>query len=265
MSSAVNQTVRYAMPLFLACALASCSGGVGSPEQAVRKMVRAHGGDKQVARLQTFVGKGFIKDLSSRTVAESFAFDIYRKGPLYKHKITKAPRGTITNVLVLYYDGTTCRQWMNGAGIVEMPPLEVGILRYRFPNVLQWAQEPGRAGELLPADKSESVVRVRYKDGTSVLTLALDKKSWLLSGVEVRDLSDSTFVFNETYEHYFDLDGNPFPASFKATLKSSPYYEFILPTVELKAELPDSLFRVTAQDTSAFVKPAAAEQPSPKR
>jgi hypothetical protein len=228
-------------------------------------MVHAYGGPKSVARLQTFVGKGFIKDISARAVVESFAFDMYRKGQLYKHKITKAPRGTITDVIVLHYDGTKSYQWISGKGMMEIPPLELGVLRYRFPNVLQWVQEPGRTGELLPAEKKEGVTRLLYKDGTSEVTLTLDRRSWLLSSVEVTDSSDSTFVYREMYDHYFDLGGIPFPAEFKATLKALPYYEWLLPTVELRADLPDSLFRVTAEDTAAFAKKKEVEQPSGAR
>ena len=265
MRSAVNQRLRNAAPLVLVCAIISCSGSAGSPDKAVRKMVHAYGGPGKVARLQTFVGKGFIKDVSARTVVESFTFDMYRKGQLYKHKITKAPRGTITDVILTYYDGKKSYQWISGKGLRETAPMELGVLQYRFPAILQWVQAPGRAGELLPPGKYQDGVRVRYKDGTTELTLTIDKKSWLLSSVEVKDSSDSIFVYREMYDHYFDLGGIPFPAEFRATVKSLPYYQWLIPTVELKADLPDSLFRVTAEDTAAFAKPKAVEQPAGAR
>jgi hypothetical protein len=264
MRRTMSRSLIPAAALVAALAIVSCSGVPKSPAQAIRKMVHAHGGRKNVSRVQTFVARGFIKDLSDNVVVESFAFDMYRKGEFYKHVITRAPRGTVTQVIVMYYDGKNNYQWINGKGLREVAPMEVGVLRYRFPMVLEWLRSSGLTGELLPYNKKEGLVELRYKDGNDVVTVMLDGKSGLLSGVEVRDLADSTFMYREVYEEYFDLGDIRFPSRFKATLKNLPYYEFLVPTVELKTDIPDSLFRVTAEDTAAFVKPVETKEPQRK-
>ncbi len=265
--SVFNRKTGYAVSALLALAIVSCSGGAGSPEKAVKKMVHAYGGNKKISDLQSFVAKGFSKSISEDdVVVESYAFDMYRKGQLYKHKVTKAPRGKITNTIVMYYDGKKNYQWVNGMGFREIPPMEMEFLAYRFPLVLQWVQSPGRTGEMLPVDKKEGVIRLRYKDGSVLVTLALDKKTRLLSGIEVEGSADSSSSdYREMYDHYFDLDGIPFPAEFRATRKGRPDYSFIVSDVELKPDLADSLFRVTGEDTAAFAKPKDAGKPSAAR
>ena len=112
-----------------------------------------------MARLQSFAAKGFIKDMSSETVAKSYAFDIYRRGNLYKHKVMAAPAGKLTDVIVLYFDGTTSHEWLKGKGVHTIPSMELGLLKYRFPDCIQWAQTAGRTGEILPVKKGDTVVR----------------------------------------------------------------------------------------------------------
>jgi hypothetical protein len=250
--------------VMLALAIPSCSGVPGSPEGVAKKMLRAHGGKKNAARLQSFAAKGFIKDLSSETVAKSYAFDIYRKGLLYKHKVMAAPTGKLTDVIVMYFDGTTSHEWLRGAGVHTIPSMELGLLKYRFPDCIQWVQS-ARAGTMIPVKKGDKTVRVRYTDGPEAITIALDKKSWLLSEVEVRSLNDTAAVFTESYDHYTDVAGVPFPQEFKATFRGAPYYEYMLSVIDLDAVMPDSLFRVTSEDTTGLASPAKPEaQASPK-
>ncbi len=246
----------------LALAFVACSGVPSSPEGVAKKMLRAHGGAENAARLRSYAAKGFIKDMSSDAVVRNFAFDIYRKGELYKHKVMSAPAGKLTDVIVLCFDGTTSREWLKGRGIQEVPAMELGLLKYRFPDCIQWAQT-APAGETLPVAKRDSVVRVRYIDGPNVVTLAVDRKTWLLSGVEVRSSADSVAGFAENYDHYTDLKGIPFPQEFKATFRGAPYYEYLLSVIDLDAVMPDSIFRVTNEDTIGVTGAGAAEAQAP--
>jgi hypothetical protein len=264
--NALKPALRFGGAALLALAFVSCSGVPSSPEGAAKKMLRAYGGEKNVKRLQSFVARGFIKDLSSETVAKSYAFDVYRKGNLYKHRVMAAPVGKLTDVIVLYYDGTASHEWLKGKGVHEIPPMELGLLKYRFPDCIQWAQDGGRAGEILPVKKGDTVVRVRYTDGSEVAVIAMDRKSWLLSSVEVTNVTDTSAVFTESYDHYTDAAGVPFPQEFKATFKGAQYYEYLLSVIDLDADLPDSLFRVTNEDTIGLSGPAKEDpQAAPKQ
>ena len=262
----MNSMLASAAAVAMALVIAACSRVPASPEGAAKKMLRAYGGSEKMARLGSFAGKGFIKDWSSTVEARSFPFDVYRKGMLYKHKIMSAQRGTLTDVIVVYYDGTTSRAWVRGKGVRAVPAMELDLLKYRFPGVIQWVQGSDRRGEMLPVAKGEAVVRLRFRDGDDAVTLALDRKSWLLSSVEVSSSKDSSAVFLESYDHYTEVDGIPFPQEFKAGYGGDRPYEYILVSIELGADLPDSLFRVTAADTMALAKPPAVEkQAAPKR
>ena len=55
-----------------------------------------------------------------------------------------------------------------------------------------------------------------------MVTIALDRKSWLLSGVEIENVNDTAAVFTESYDHYTDIAGIPFPQEFKATFRGAP-------------------------------------------
>jgi hypothetical protein len=114
--------------------------------------------------------------------------------------------------------------------------------------------------------KGDKVVRIQYTDGPEVVTIALDRKSWLLSGVEIKNVTDTAAVFIESYDHYTDIGGIPFPQEFKATFRGGPYYEYLLSAIDLDADMPDTLFRVTNEDTIGLFGPVKVEpQAAPKR
>jgi outer membrane lipoprotein-sorting protein len=248
--------------ILAAVAIVSCSGVPSSPAGVAKKMLRAHGGSEKIARLQSYVGKGFIKDLNSEVVARSFAYDVYRKGRLFKQKIMSAPGGKLSSVIVMYFDGATSRRWESGGRTVTVPTMDLGVLKYRFPEVIQWAQGADRKGERLSVEKGENVVRLRYEEGDDVVTLAIDRKNWLLAGVEITSLKDTSFAFSEAYDHYTDIEGIPFPQEFKGTYKGKVYYDYMLSKIELRSDLPDSLFRVTAEDSAGIARPAVREVPA---
>jgi hypothetical protein len=222
-------------------------------------MVQAYGGPAGIARLQSFVGKGFIKELS-QNIAASNAFDLYVKGPLYKHTVYRAPGGKLTDVIILFYDGRESHEWMKGKGLKQVPTMELSFSKYRFPRVLEWVRDAKLKGEIIPPKKNDRELRVRYADGDVVVTLALDRKSWLLDGVDLASTSDTSFAYSETYADYWKVDGIPFPQTFKASYKGKPYFDYVLPSVEVGAQLSDSLFTVTEADT---VEVTAAPAPPP--
>jgi len=261
----MNSPLVWIAAFALALSIVACSGPPSNPESAARKMLRAYGGPTKVARLNSFSGKGFIKDWSSETVARSYAFDIYRKGPMYKHKIMAAPSGMLTDVIVVYFDGTAGYAWKSGKGKTSIPAEELGFLKYRFPSVIQWVQGTPGTGEVLPSTKGEDSIRVRYRDGDIAVTLTLDGKSWLLSGVEVKSAQDSSAAFVESYSHYTEVDGIPFPQKFKAQYLGNRYYEYVLVRIDLEADLPDSLLRVNAADSAGIERPKLEKQQPSKR
>jgi hypothetical protein len=261
----MNSSLAGIAAFALALSIAACSDLPSSPESAAAKMLRAYGGPAGTARLGTFSGKGFIKDWSSETVARSFAFDIYRKGPLYKHKIMAAPGGALTDVIVVCFDGAASYAWTSSKGRSSIPAEELDLLKYRFPNVLQWIQEAPRTGEVLPSAKGQDSVRVRYRDGDRTVTLTLDRKSWLLSGIEVKNTQDSSAAFVESYDHYTEVQGIPFPQKFKAQYFGNQYYEYVLVRIDLESDLPDSLLRLNAADTVGIERPKLAKQPPASR
>jgi hypothetical protein len=243
-------------------AVAACAGGVGNPEAMIKKMVKAYGGPGKVHRLQTFVGKGFIKE-PSQAIASSNAFDLYMKGPLYKHKVYRAPGGKLSDVIILCFDGRESHEWMKGRGLKQVPTMELAFSKYRFPAVLEWAQSASLKGEILPSGKRDRDVRVRYRDGDVSVTLDIDRKSRLLNGVELGSASDTSFSYVEAYGNYWNVDGIPFPGTFKASFKGQPYFDYVFPFVELGAQLPDSLFKVTEADTAAITAASKAAPPEP--
>ncbi len=228
---------------------ASCSQTPRDPERIVRKLVHAHGGRGKIERLQTFTGKGFIKDLSDTVVVKSNAFDVYRSRERYKHLILRTAGGRLGDVIALCRNAEGTWTWRTRGGLMRVSPMELELIRYRFPMVLSWVQEKGRSPELLAGEASDRDLRVRYRVDDVELTLAVDRKTWLLDGVEIRTSADTTFLFAERYDAYMDLDGIPFPQRNTATYRDMPLYEYVLSNVELRSDLPDSLFTLTGADT----------------
>ncbi len=238
----------------VAVVLVSCSEEPRNPRGVVRNMVHAHGGPHAIERLRNFAGKGFIRDLSDTVVAKSFPFDVYRSGLRYKHRLMRAPGGAISDIIVLCHDGEETFEWTNRGGRRDVPPMEIGALQYRFPMVLSWVREEGRSPELLPHASADREIRLRYAEGDLILTIAVDRRSWLLGGVEIRSAADTAFQYEEHYGAYMDLEGIPFPERFTASYRNEPLYDYLLSVVELRGEMPDSLFAITGADTAAFAR-----------
>lgn len=246
--------VRLFVVLALACAIAACGGKLKTPQDAFKKMVKAYGGPQKITLLQSYTGNGFIKSPESPTAVSS-AFDIYLRGPFYKHRIAVAPEGTLIDMKILYNNETGSWEWSKHVGLKQVPQRDLAFWRYRFPAVLQWAQTPGLQGEIRPIQKVDTEIRVRMSAGDTVVTLDLDRVKFLLNGVEITSKKDSTFFYEERYLKYWKVDNIPFPSIFQATLNGKSYFEFVLVRVDLGAP-PDSVFKVVGQDTVDIVTEA---------
>lgn len=227
----------------------SCSGAPRDPGRIARKLVRAHGGPRKVERIQTFTGKGFIRDLGDATVASSNAFDIYRSGERYKHRLLRPEGNTFGDAIVMCINAEGTWEWRKGEGLRKTSPMEFLRPRYRFPAMLSWIQEKGRFPELLGSRAKDGGYRLRYRDGDFLLTVTVNHETWLLDAVEVQSAGDTTLSFSERYGAYTDLDGIPFPQRFAGSYRGQPLYEYLLSVVELQGELPDSVFTITNADT----------------
>lgn len=251
---------RYLMLIFPIIVIASCSGMVDKPEDAVKKTVRAYGGPQKVELLRNYLGKGFMKDLTSTSVAKSHPLDVYQKGRLFKSSLYRLYQGKLTDVMVLYYDGHTSYQWMNKQGRREITGLGIELVDYKFPLVLTWIQEPGRTGEILPGD-DEHTCRLQYQHENDLITLTLDTKSWLLKEVEIVRGLEYNAVYNEAYDNYREVDGIPFPSRFTGKFLGKVTYEFLISLIEIDVDLPDSLFQVTVDDTLGLAKSSREARP----
>ncbi|MCK4237040.1 MAG: hypothetical protein KAX38_07955 [Candidatus Krumholzibacteria bacterium] len=255
----------YLILILAVCFLFSCSGRVDRPEVAVKKMICAYGGAEKIDFLTNYVGKGFMKNLSSKSVVSHYPFDLYQKDHLFKNRFVKVTRGKVTDIRVTVFDGREAYQWQYGEGKKDVPMWEFAILKYRFPLVLKWLRDSRAKGEIITDAGVEGVCRMRYLDGDDIVTFSLDDKSWLLKEVEIQSATDSAFVYSEAYSDYRDMDGIPFPNRFTGTFKGQPYYEYFIPVIEYGVDLPDSLFKVTAEDTAEiFLQALTGEPASPK-
>jgi hypothetical protein len=245
--------------LVLALAIALGCGGVKTPQDVFKKMVKAYGGSAKIELMQAYSGNGFIKAMESPT-AVSNAFDIYIDGPFYKHRIALAPEGTLIDENILYHNMTGTWQWTKHTGLKQVPALDLAFWRYRFPAVLKWIETPGLKGDVRPFTKVDTEYRVRMSAGDTTVTLDVDRVKWLLNGVEITLKNDSSFFYEERYERYWKVDNIPFPSTWVATLNGKPYFEYTLSRIDLGAP-PDSVFGIVGQDTSDIQTeaPPAAE------
>lgn len=235
-----------------------CLGRVDRPEVVAKRMVGAYGGPDKARLLSTFKGLGFMKNLSTTSVAENFPYDVYQKGPLYKSKITVIKQSQVTGVRINIFDGRERYIYEYGKGKRSAPAWEFDFVKYKFPFVLEWIQNPGDEGTVVHSDTLDAYL-LRYVIDDDIVTFTIDEASWLLEKVEVGSVADSTFAFSESYSDYREVDGVPFPNRFEGSFKGRKYYEFFISAIEYGIELSDSFFKVMEKDTSwaAGLAPAA--------
>ncbi len=234
--------------------LVSCSTKVKDPESAIDRMVKAYGGPDRVKFISTYSGKGFMRKLPIVHVAESYAFDIYQKEALFKSVVMNVKSGMLTDVRIHVTNSDESFQWSYSEGRKPVPQWQSDLFKYRFPYVFAWLRETS-GGELLEAGDDEAVCRVRYTNNDDIITLVIDKKSWLLKETVVESVSDSAFVSRDVYSDYRKVDGIFFPARFTGYMRGKYYYEYYLTKVEFGIEIPDDIFAVTAADTAKIYIP----------
>jgi hypothetical protein len=252
-----SSTARLQCAIAVLCVICmfSCSNDVDDASDVVERMIEAHGGPDKIELVQSYVGRGFMKNLMSTTVAQSDPFDIYRNGPLFKNRIVKLRAGRVTDVGLTIFDGREGYQWQYSTGRSPVASWQFEIMRYFFPQVLVWAQQPDLAGELVTGEHEYYIERVRYVSGDNVVTIGVDTRTWLLKEVQITSVSDTVFAFSERYGDYRDVDGVPFPNRFTGKYRGNLYYEYLIPVIDYDVELPDSLFAVTLDDTMDIVQP----------
>lgn len=231
----------------------SCAGEVHDSEEAAKRLINGYGGRDGVEMLQSFSGKGFMKDIASTSVVKNYPFDLYRKGPLYKSKMVRLSEGKPTQVRITLFGEEGGFMWESGKSRgAEVPAWQRRLVNYMFPMVLKWIQEPTRAGEIIATGREDGFLRVRYNDGNDLITLSVDRSTWLLHSVELGRSNDSSFVYTENYGDYRRVDGVPFPNRIDGRLGNRKLYEFFLPVIEIGADLPDTLFSLTPEDSTAL-------------
>jgi hypothetical protein len=240
-------------------ALVSCSNGVKGPDAVVDRMLEAYGCPGNLPLLTSFAGKGFLKQVPLGHVAMSYPFDIYQRESLYKTKAWLIREGMPVDMQVFAVGDTARTRWTYSGGYTSVPQWEVDLVGYRFPLVLKWLSSSAPEGRLVEGGPEDGARRIRFEKDGDLLTLVVDSETWLLRGMVLENAADSTFRFEEMYGDYRKVDGIWFPNRFTARFQEIQYYEFLIPTIELGADLPDRIFAVLPEDTILPPPAGAAE------
>ncbi|MBN1884539.1 MAG: hypothetical protein JW876_03310 [Candidatus Krumholzibacteriota bacterium] len=254
----MNRRVMTPILLAGALAIAACAGNVDDPRVLVDRMIGAYGGEKGIERVENFVGKGFMRSLSNKAIATSHPFDLRQSGARIKTKMMRVERGRLVDVKIISSDGTNSWQYDWLTGRRDLAGWETEITAWRFPRVLRWAHEHVASASVVPDDIEYGVALVAFEAGEDLVTLKIDEESWLLREVVITSLTDTSFVFSEQYGDYRVVDGTPFPNRFTGTYMGQPYFEYMIPVLELGVTSPDSLFGVLHADTADIYRPTAA-------
>jgi hypothetical protein len=228
----------------------SCSSRVDSPDALFARMVKAYGGKEKIGELTSFTGRGFMKKISSVQVADSYPFDIYQDGQLIKNRIVNVEGGRMIDVRILVIDKNESYQYSVSGGLSAINRWEKGLVKYRFPGMLEWIPGSGLKGELLKARAGETDYSLKYENGDEIVTYTIDGKTFLLKGTEVRNREDSTFVTVDLYGDYLRMDDTWFPSRFSGFFGGRQYYEYFLTRVDLGTKFPEGFFAVLPEDTA---------------
>ncbi|MBN2070543.1 MAG: hypothetical protein JW814_03710 [Candidatus Krumholzibacteriota bacterium] len=244
-----RDVVIYIALMAMGLLVISCSGEVRNADSAVERMMKAYGGEEKALRLMSYSGKGFIKKIPHVYVAESYPFDIYQKGPLFKNKVMIVEQGVLTDVRILVANKDELFSWTGLTGKGTVPAWELDLVKYRFPGIFGWVAETGSKAELLDSAGEDGTCKVRYSNGDDLITLVIDTDSWLLKESVVESVSDTSFVSRDVYGEYRNIDGDWFPGRFTGYMRGKLYYEYLLVKVEIGIDIPDSIFTIIPEDT----------------
>lgn len=237
-----------------AALVVSCSGNVKNPESAVKKMVKAYGGEKNLPLLTNFEGKGFRRQLPPGHVATNYPFDIFQSGTNYKTKTYRLREGRVIDVQLLVINETERFSWSFETGAAVIPEWEVEMIGYRLPLILEKLNGGGLDIEHVESAFWDGIYHIKFTEGDNIVDVGLDEESFLVRQVLISSVSDSEFSFKEEYSDYVKTDGIWFPNRFTGYYKDLEYYEFLVPVVRFGIDFPDDRFTVMESDTTAIVR-----------
>lgn len=247
---------------FAAVMLFSCSGVPRDADEVVDRMIDAYGGPEKVELMESFIGKGFLKDQWSKSVIRYWSYDHYQRETMLKTKITLVQKEIVLDVRYTTYDGDNFRFVnVDGDFPYRQPSIDIRLIEYRFPLLLGWLQSTELEGKLTDNGDESGVCTIEYISPAYEIQIGVSRKDWLLSYVRLEDSADSTNVFEEAYTDYWKVDGVPFPSRFTGMSgEGTILYEYYFVKVEMGADLPDSIFAVSDEEL-ALIPEKSSEPP----
>jgi len=246
------KTGQAGAPLLLGLAavmILSCSGTPRDAVDVVDRMIGAYGGPEKIELMKSYVGKGFFKDQLGQAVARYWPYDHYQRGMNLKTKIALIDNGKAYNIRFATYNGLNYRVATKYGDLLDIPPIDIELLRYRFPLILDWIQQTDSEGKLTDDGDENGLCKIEYTIPKYKIEVGIDRGDWLLRYMRFESMEDSTKIFREAYTDYWKVDGVPFPSRFTGTLQEvRPYYEYYFVKIELGADLPDSTFILSEEE-----------------
>jgi hypothetical protein len=229
--------------------LFSCSGTPGDADDVVDRMIGAYGGPEKIELMKSFVGKGFLKDQLGQAVIRYWPYDHFQRDTMLKTKVALIDKGVAYNIRFVAYDGLNYRIVNKNGDLLERPPVEVSLIKYRFPLIFDWLRNAELEGDLKDNGDESGICRIEYPGPVYSIEIGVSRDDWLLQYVRFENLKDSTRVFSETYSDYWEVDGVPFPSRFTGKFQNiMSYYEYYFVKIELGADLPDSTFILSEEE-----------------
>ena len=250
-----GRIARITLVLLAAAVLiTSCSGSVKNPESAVKRRVKAYGGEKNIPLLTSFEGRGFRKQLPPGHVATNYPFDLFQDGKNYKTRTIRLREGEVTDIQLLVINENERFSWSRGTGAAEIPEWEVEMIGYRLPMIIDKLNAGGLELEHVESEFWDGLYHVKFVEGDNIVDVGLDEESFLVMNVTITSVSDAEFSFKEEYSDYVKTDGIWFPNRFIGLYKELIYYEFLIPVVRFGVDFPEGRFTVMESDTAAAMR-----------
>ena len=238
----------------------SCSGTPQKADDVIDRMIGAYGGPEKIELLKSFIGKGFMKDQLGQSVIRYFPYDYFQQDTMVKSMVALTEKGIPYNIRFATFDGINYRVADKNNDMMYKLPMEVVLIKFRFPLVFDWLRNSGADGKLTDNGNESGTCRIEYIDSYNVIEVGVDRKTWLLRYVRFEDKADSMKVYRESYSDYWKVTGIPFPSRFTGSFNDvRPYYEYYFTMIELGADLPDSTFILSEEELALI--PAKGTKP----
>jgi hypothetical protein len=232
-----------------AALILSCSGSPKGPEDAVDKMLKAYGGEKNIPLLTNWEGRGFRKQLPMIHVATNYPIDIFQSGINYKMKAYNIQEGQVGDFQLLILSDDERFGWSRGSGITALPEWEAEMIGYRFPMILVRLSEGDMELEHKESEYWDGLYHIKFVERDNIVDVGIDEESFFVKRVEITSVSDSSFSYREEYSDFVKTDGIWFPNRFRGFFKDKEYFEFLIPVVKFGVDFPEDFFSVTESDT----------------